>query len=79
MKRESRGSDTSSPNDNASAPLTPWVTFQPEIKVLNCTIRDGGLINNHLFSNDFVRNNYQTCIDAEIDDMEIGYKGSTLR
>ena len=32
----------------------PWMTFRPEIKVLDCTIRDGGLINNHLFEDDFV-------------------------
>ena len=27
----------------------PWVTYRPEIKVLDCTIRDGGLINDHAF------------------------------
>jgi len=26
-----------------------WVTYRPEIKVLDCTIRDGGLINNHMW------------------------------
>ncbi len=32
-----------------------WLTYRPEIKVLDCTIRDGGLINDHLFEDDFVR------------------------
>ncbi len=27
--------------------------FRPEIKVLDCTVRDGGLINEHLFEDDF--------------------------
>jgi len=54
----------------------PWVTFRPEIKVLDCTIRDGGLCNDHLFDDEFVKAVYDTCIAAGIDAMEIGYKGS---
>jgi 4-hydroxy 2-oxovalerate aldolase len=63
-------------NQPDNSPDAPWVNFRPEIKVLDCTVRDGGLINDHLFEDEFVRNNYQTCIDAGIDYMEIGYKGS---
>jgi 4-hydroxy 2-oxovalerate aldolase len=54
----------------------PWITYRPEIKVLDCTIRDGGLVNNHLFDDAFVRAVYQTCVEAGIDYMEIGYKAS---
>ena len=54
----------------------PWVTYRPQLKVLDCTIRDGGLINNHLFEDELVRAVYQACIDAGIDYMEIGYKNS---
>jgi len=54
----------------------PWVTFRPELKVLDCTIRDGGLINDHLFEDGLVKAVYETCIEAGIDAMEIGYKGS---
>lgn len=54
----------------------PWITYRPELKVLDCTIRDGGLINDHKFDDAFVRAVYQTCVDAGIDYMEIGYKGS---
>ncbi len=25
----------------------PWITYRPELKVLDCTIRDGGLCNDH--------------------------------
>lgn len=54
----------------------PWITYRPELKVLDCTIRDGGLINNHLFSDELVRAVYETCIAAGIDYMEVGYKNS---
>lgn len=53
-----------------------WLTYRPEIKVLDCTIRDGGLMNDHRFSDDTVRSVYQTCVAAGIDYMEIGYKNS---
>ena len=33
--------------------------YRKEIKVLDCTIRDGGLMNNHLFSDDLVRRVFQ--------------------
>ena len=54
----------------------PWITYRPELKVLDCTVRDGGLINNHLFTDDLVRSVYDTCLAAGIDAMEIGYKNS---
>ena len=54
----------------------PWITFRPELKVLDCTIRDGGLINNHQFDDDLVKAVYDTNIEAGIDYMEIGYKNS---
>jgi 4-hydroxy 2-oxovalerate aldolase len=54
----------------------PWITFRPELKVLDCTIRDGGLINDHMFEDGLVKAVYQACIDAGIDYMEIGYKAS---
>jgi 4-hydroxy 2-oxovalerate aldolase len=54
----------------------PWITFRPELKVLDCTVRDGGLVNAHQFGDDFVAALYRACIDAGIDYMEIGYKNS---
>ena len=53
-----------------------WVTYRPEIKVLDATVRDGGLMNNHKFDDDFVRAVYEANVAAGIDYMEIGYKGS---
>ena len=53
-----------------------WVSYRPEIKVLDCTIRDGGLMNDHFFDDDIVRAVYKTCLAAGVDYMELGYKGS---
>ena len=43
-----------------------------DIKVFDCTIRDGGLVNNYHFSDEFVKAHYQTCVAAGVDYMEIG-------
>ncbi|HEV56201.1 MAG TPA: nucleoid-structuring protein H-NS [Phycisphaerales bacterium] len=50
--------------------------YRPEIKVLDCTIRDGGLINNHYFTDEFVRAVYRALSEAGIDYMEMGYRSS---
>lgn len=54
----------------------PWVTYRPELKVLDCTIRDGGLVNDHKFDDDFVRGVYAACVESGVDYMELGYKAS---
>lgn len=48
--------------------------FRKEIKVLDCTIRDGGLINNYDFSDEFVKAIYHATCKAGVDYMEIGKK-----
>jgi 4-hydroxy 2-oxovalerate aldolase len=48
--------------------------FRKEIKVLDCTIRDGGLMNNHLFSDDQVRRIFRAANDSGVDYVELGYK-----
>lgn len=45
-------------------------------KVVDVTLRDGGLVNNFYFSEVFVKNLYKTNIAAGIDYMEFGYKSS---
>ena len=50
--------------------------FREKIKILDCTIRDGGLMNNHNFDLRFVREVYKALCEAGIDYMEIGYKNS---
>ena len=53
-----------------------WLTYRPDIKILDCTVRDGGLINDHQFDDDLVKAIYQTLVAAGVDYMEIGYKAS---
>jgi 4-hydroxy 2-oxovalerate aldolase len=50
--------------------------FREKIKVFDCTIRDGGLINDHDFSDKFVRAVYKALSEAGVDYMEMGYKNS---
>lgn len=50
--------------------------FREKIKVLDCTVRDGGLMNNHDFELRFVREVFKALSEAGIDYMEIGYKNS---
>lgn len=50
--------------------------FRDKIKVFDCTIRDGGLINDHDFSDHLVRAVYRALSEAGVDYMEIGYKSS---
>ena len=49
------------------------ISYRPDIKVLDATIRDGGLVNNFEFTDDFVRKLYLTNVRAGVDVMEIGY------
>ncbi|MFW5830176.1 MAG: nucleoid-structuring protein H-NS, partial [Planctomycetota bacterium] len=53
-----------------------WVGYRPEIKVIDCTIRDGGLMNRHQFDLATVQAVYQACALGGIDYMELGYKNS---
>ncbi len=50
--------------------------FRPQIKVLDCTVRDGGLINKWQFSDDFVRKVFGALSRSGVDYMEMGYKSS---
>ncbi|MCR8711221.1 aldolase catalytic domain-containing protein [Aliarcobacter butzleri] len=48
------------------------LSVREDIKVFDCTIRDGGLVNNYHFSDEFVKAHYETCLAAGVDYMEIG-------
>jgi 4-hydroxy 2-oxovalerate aldolase len=51
-----------------------WVDYWPQLKVLDCTIRDGGLMNDHRFSDEFVFGIHKALVAAGVDYMELGYK-----
>lgn len=48
--------------------------YRKELKVLDCTIRDGGLINNYQFSTDFVKAVYRAACESGVDYVELGKK-----
>ncbi len=50
------------------------LSFRPDIKVVDATIRDGGLCNDFRFTNEFVKNLYHANVKAGVDYMEFGYK-----
>ena len=50
--------------------------FRKSIKVVDATLRDGGLVNDFYFTDAFVQNLYKTNIEAGVDYMEMGYRAS---
>ncbi|MBD3317027.1 MAG: nucleoid-structuring protein H-NS, partial [Chitinivibrionales bacterium] len=50
--------------------------YRPEIKVCDCTIRDGGLMNDSHFTLETVRNVYKAVCEAGVDIVELGYRNS---
>ena len=52
------------------------LSFRPDIKVVDATIRDGGLVNDFRFTDEFVKELYRANAAAGIDYMEFGYKAS---
>ena len=61
MARESKGS---------------LMTVRDDVRVLDATLRDGGLVNNFYFDDDFVRSLYVMNVAAGVDYMEFGYRAS---
>lgn len=52
------------------------MSYTPDIKVVDCTLRDGGLVNDFFFTDDFVKDLYEANIKSGVDYMEFGYKAS---
>lgn len=50
--------------------------FKEDIKVVDCTVRDGGLMNKWQFTDEFVKGVYDACVESGVDYMEIGYISS---
>lgn len=48
------------------------LTVREDLKVFDCTIRDGGLVNNYHFTDEFVKAHYEMCVASGVDYMEIG-------
>ncbi len=56
--------------------IASLMDFRPSIKVVDATLRDGGLVNDFYFTDEFVRALYEANIRAGVDYMEMGYKAS---
>ncbi len=52
------------------------LSYRPDVRVVDATIRDGGLVNDFRFTDEFVKNLYEANIKAGVDYMEFGYKAS---
>lgn len=50
--------------------------YRPEIKVIDCTIRDGGLMNNSQFTFETVKAVYKAICESGVDIVELGYRNS---
>ena len=48
------------------------MSYRPDIKLLDATIRDGGLVNNFGFSDESVKELYKTNIKSGVEYMEFG-------
>ncbi len=76
MNASIKNAKTMKPAKQKQSTAGRWVSYRPEIKVVDCTIRDGGLMNNHHFDDQTVKAVYNACVEAGVDYMEIGYKAS---
>ena len=63
-KSRAKRKQATKPKDTATS---RWLSYRPEIKVLDCTIRDGGLMNNHHFDDKIVKAVYTACVAGGID------------
>jgi 4-hydroxy 2-oxovalerate aldolase len=73
MSEANKSARAAKPKDESAQ---RWVSYRPAIRVLDCTIRDGGLMNNHQFDDEVVRAVYAACVEGGVDYMELGYKSS---
>ena len=65
-----------SENPNEDAPMKIEGAKNSRAKIIDCTIRDGGLMNSSRFSDKTVRAVYDCCADSGAEYMEIGFKNS---
>ncbi len=52
------------------------LSVREDVRVLDATLRDGGLCNDFFFTDEFVKDLYHNNIEAGVDYMEFGYKAS---
>lgn len=56
--------------------ISNLIAYRPDVKVVDATLRDGGLVNDFYFTDEFAKALYLTNVKAGVDYMEFGYKAS---
>ena len=56
--------------------ISNLIAYRPDVKVVDATMRDGGLVNDFYFTDEFVKALYLANLRAGVDYMEFGYKAS---
>jgi len=56
--------------------ISNLISYRPDIKVVDATLRDGGLVNDFYFTDEFAKALYLANLRAGVDYMEFGYKAS---
>ena len=56
--------------------ISSLLGYRNSVRVVDATMRDGGLCNNFGFTDEFVKDLYNSNIAAGVDYMEVGYKAS---
>ena len=54
--------------------VSKLLDFRPDIKVIDATLRDGGLVNDFRFTDSFVKDLYNANLRSGVDYMEFGYR-----
>ncbi len=56
--------------------ISNLIAYRPDVRVVDATLRDGGLVNDFYFTDEFVKALYLANLRAGVDYMEFGYKSS---
>ncbi|MCI6561181.1 MAG: aldolase catalytic domain-containing protein [Ruminococcus sp.] len=56
--------------------ISKLMDYREDVKVIDATLRDGGLVNDFFFTDEFVKDLYRANVKAGVDYMEFGYKAS---
>lgn len=54
--------------------ISSLMEYRKDIKVVDATLRDGGLVNDFYFTDEFVKDLYKANVKAGVDYMEFGYR-----
>lgn len=56
--------------------ISSLIAYRPDVKVVDATLRDGGLVNDFYFTDEFVKALYLANLRSGVDYMEFGYRAS---